>query len=846
MRVWHKKLQRLVTVLAAVCAGLPETGTSAPVPYKLDDHTLHLWHLDEPTAPAENAVPDAKPLLSLHNGAAMGVPGPPGFGTCLKTSADAVPPADIAAFRGGILLAAENLAYDLSDNVTPPFPYFGNDGAFTMEALVKLDVMPESMPTHAAMILSMDDDDSHGRRIFHFRIEESGHLNFSPLPGSGTSGGAYTRLPTEGVHQVEVDTWFHVAVAYDGNAGSTDNLRLYWTRLDSTVTEANLIGSGTLTADFNGDLGDFAIGNEARQFLGNAESEPFAGCIDEVRISSIARSATDFLFSNQTGKSETVENALPPPSNEVSIRLDSIKINGSPWNLADVRDDILLLPPGQHRIDIGFSHLSGPASGPVKVTYQLAGADDGWRVSTRGMQVICQFLDDAMQVISQASFPVSGTSPGWEGSISESKLLPRRESLMVPNGARHLRVRISSGTPDTTGTLILDDFQVTPTIHGDSRTPVSIWRNTGASRTGELSLPDENPGGWEKGPGDPSICRIAITSEGPMIALIDGDSDRYGEWVATNPLPPEIAEGRTLVVSWHEVFNIIAGQQHLAAYLKVPPGEYTFQTSAITLSGVPTGNSRSLHIRIPQSLVQRRWFAPVLVGGLIALVFSIILMAIRQRSRSKVERLRLQTELERDRTRIARDMHDDLGTVATAITMTASLARRNLILNPPKAAEHLQTVGRSARKLVGALDDLVWAVDPSNDTLDEIGVHLTRLVEDLFTDSGIRHRIRIPGILPHAHLGSETRHHLALAVKEALHNVLQHSSASEVILSMVVLSDGIRIEVRDDGTGIAQSGGKGNGLTNMTKRLADISGICQIESIPPHGTLVRMQLPLAF
>jgi signal transduction histidine kinase len=236
----------------------------------------------------------------------------------------------------------------------------------------------------------------------------------------------------------------------------------------------------------------------------------------------------------------------------------------------------------------------------------------------------------------------------------------------------------------------------------------------------------------------------------------------------------------------------------------------------------------------------------VLVGGLVALVSSIILMAIRQRSRSKVERLRLQTELERDRTRIARDMHDDLGTVATAITMTASLARRNLTSNPPKAAEHLQTVGRSARKLVGALDDLVWAVDPSNDTLYELGVHLTRLVEDLFTDSGIRHRIRIPGILPRMHLGSETRHHLALAVKEALHNVLQHSSAAEVVLSMELLPDGIRIEVRDDGTGFAQSGGKGNGLSNMTKRLVDIGGICQIESSPPNGTLVRMQLPLAF
>jgi signal transduction histidine kinase len=590
-------------------------------------------------------------------------------------------------------------------------------------------------------------------------------------------------------------------------------------------------------------LGDFAIGNEAREFRGNAESEPFAGCIDEVRISSIPRNAGDFLFGSQTRRTGTVENALPPPSNEVSIRLDSIKIDGRPWNLADVRDDLLLLPPGQHRIDLSFSHLSGPASGPVKVTYQLAGADDGWRVSTRGMQVICQFLDDASQVVSQSSFPVSGTSPGWEGSVSDSKLLPRRESLMVPGGARHLKVRISSGTPDTTGTLVLDDFQVTSTIHGASRTPVDIWRNTGDSGTAAASLPHETPQGWEKGPGDPSICRMAITSDGPMIALVDGDSDRYGEWVATKRLPPGIVEGRTLVVSWREVFNIIEGQQHLAAYLKVPPGEYTFQTSAIALTGTPTGHSKSLRIRIPQSLVQRPWFAPVLVGGLITLVSSIVLMAIRQRGRSKVERLRLQTELERDRTRIARDMHDDLGTVATAITMTAALASRNLAANPEKAAEHLRTVGQSARRLVGALDDLVWTVDPSNDTLDELGVHLTRLVEDLFTNSGIRHRIRIPGILPRTHLGSEVRHHLALAVKEALHNVLRHSAATEVNLAMDLKENQLQIEIRDNGRGFSADVNTGNGLVNMRRRLELIGGKCEVHSRPNGGTAVRFELP---
>jgi signal transduction histidine kinase len=832
----------LLALLAAVCATLPEESRAAPAPYSVDSHTLHLWHLDEPHTPAHNAVPGARKMLSLHNGAVLGAPGFPGFKSCLRIPKEMGPPANIALFHGGILLAAQRLAADTSDNVTNPFPYFGTDGAFTMEALVKLDVMPENLPTHAAMILSMDDDDINVRRIFHFRIEKSGHLSFSPLPGSGARGGAYARIPTEGPHRLQVDTWFHAVVTYDGNAGTTDNMRLFWTRLESGVTEANPIGTGTLTDDLNGDLGDFAIANEARQFRGNGESEPFAGCIDEVRISSIARDPADLLFGNQPGRPREV--AASASSNDVTIRLDSVKIDGVPRDPEKAQDGILVLPPGQHRIDIGFRHLTGPASGPLKVTYQLTGADEGWKESNRGMQVTCQFLDESSQVISQSAFPVTGTSPGWEGSISDSTLLPCRESLMVPRGAGFLRIRVSSGTPDTTGTLVLDDLQVRPTIDGGSEAAANLWPNSGFSQGRETASTSGVPDGWERG-GDPSISRLAIASGSPSLALVDGDAGGFGEWVATVPLPPEIKAGRTLVISWLEVFNIIEGQQHLASYIKVPPGDYTFQTTAIALNGTPTGSSASLRIRIPQPLVQRPWFAPALVGGLVALVSSLILMAIRQRNQSKVERLRLQTELERDRTRIARDMHDDLGTVATAITMTASLANRNLCSNPAKAAEHLQTVGQSARKLVGALDDLVWAVDPANDTLDELGVHLTRLVEDLFTDSGIRHRIRIPGILPQTHLGSETRHHLALAVKEALHNVLQHSSANEVVLSMDLLPDAIRIEVKDDGKGFVFSRGNGNGLPNMTKRLADIGGTCRIESAPQHGTLVRLQLPLA-
>lgn len=461
------------------------------------------------------------------------------------------------------------------------------------------------------------------------------------------------------------------------------------------------------------------------------------------------------------------------------------------------------------------------------MTYKLAGADDGWRESVSGMQVICQFLNSRGDVLSESSFPITGTSPGWEGSIADSTLLPRREPLMVPAFATSLSVRVSSGTPDTTGTLIIDDLRLEPAIgEPGPESPVAVgWTDS-----------------WHPGAGDPSISQPAPTSSLSALVLVDGDSGQHGEWTSTTQLPKSLTSGQTLAISWSEAYNVIAGQQHRASYLQIPPGDYEFQTAAIALNGIPNGNSASLRIHIPLPLIQRRWFAPVVVGGFVALVSALVLMVLRQRNRSRVERLRLQTELERDRTRIARDMHDDLGTVATAITMTASLARRNLVSDPSKADEHLATVGRSARKLVGALDDLVWAVDPENDTLDELGIHLTRLVEDLFKDSGIRHRIRIPRLLPSSHLGSEVRHHLALAVKEALHNVLQHSGASEVSLVLTLDSQDLNIEIRDNGRGFDPEKTTGNGLANLHRRLETIGGRCEISSNAEKGSIVAFTL----
>lgn len=268
--------------------GLPDA--LAPVrPYVLDDDTLHLWHLDERAPPFANAADPEHPLLGLLNGATAWLPGPGGFGTSINVNTG-------ADTSRGIVTYAAALSSATTPDTPPTFAWHGSDGAFTFEALVKLD----ALPTGNAQIIGFEGDGSGGQdRVFQFRlVVASGApaLQFNSLP-TGVGGSYTVPLPTSGPHAPDTSSWFHVAVTYDGRAGEAGNLKLYWTRLGSGATQANLLGgAGVLSADFDQTIhqGDFSLGNEARSSGGS--TEVFPGRIDEVRISAVARGPAGFLF----------------------------------------------------------------------------------------------------------------------------------------------------------------------------------------------------------------------------------------------------------------------------------------------------------------------------------------------------------------------------------------------------------------------------------------------------------------------------------------------------------------------------------------------------------------------
>lgn len=207
------------------------------------------------------------------------------------------------------------------------------------------------------------------------------------------------------------------------------------------------------------------------------------------------------------------------------------------------------------------------------------------------------------------------------------------------------------------------------------------------------------------------------------------------------------------------------------------------------------------------------------------------------------ERVERQHAVEAERSRIARDLHDDLGSSLTEISVLASTGQRPK-LDETTHATLFQTIAGKARSLIAALDVIVWAVDPEDNSLQSLADYMTGHTEQFFSHMNIACRFKVPIAFPHMNLDGRVRHDLLMAVKEALNNVVRHAEATEVTFLMSVDESQLAIDIADNGKGF-DGGTDGHGLKNLPARLLKIGGSCVVESRGGGGgTTVKLRLPL--
>jgi signal transduction histidine kinase len=211
-----------------------------------------------------------------------------------------------------------------------------------------------------------------------------------------------------------------------------------------------------------------------------------------------------------------------------------------------------------------------------------------------------------------------------------------------------------------------------------------------------------------------------------------------------------------------------------------------------------------------------------------------------RRLRHKLQLAQAARAIEQDRLRIARDMHDDIGARLTHMALLADRLKRS----PGHDPALLTKLAGEARGTVGALDQIVWAVNPRHDTLGSLSDYLCNHATGYLADAGLSCHFESPPSDRESVLPFAIRHPLLMAVKEALQNVVKHAGASRVTISLHSKGDAIELDVTDNGKGIAHDeDDSGDGLANMRGRLAEIGGTCTIGPSPAGGTRVTLLVP---
>lgn len=348
----------------------------------------------------------------------------------------------------------------------------------------------------------------------------------------------------------------------------------------------------------------------------------------------------------------------------------------------------------------------------------------------------------------------------------------------------------------------------------------------------------------ENSAGEPGPDTSAGLSAGAAIRIPPGRGELEFHYTTLNLQVPENSRFKYRLEGIDSDW-VDAGARRTAHYNSVYPGEYHFRVLACNKDGVWNMTGASMAVMLRPHFWQTWWWrglvALVVVGG----ASGTALYVTRRRMQRKLALFEQRAAIEKERGRIAKDIHDDLGSSLTRIMMLGERAEEDLDKRE-NLGVHVGKIVTTARRTVQALDEIVWAVNPANDTFEGLVQYISHHADEFFENTSVSSRLEMPETLPTFVLPAEVRHDLFLVVKEAFNNILKHSQASEVRVRISANDTAVTIEIEDNGCGfdIAKNGGGrvGNGLTNMRKRIEGLGGELCLASAPSAGTKLKVRV----
>ncbi len=272
-------------------------------------------------------------------------------------------------------------------------------------------------------------------------------------------------------------------------------------------------------------------------------------------------------------------------------------------------------------------------------------------------------------------------------------------------------------------------------------------------------------------------------------------------------------------------------------YANLPPGNYTLNVKAFNGDGVMAKEMYTFRLHIQTPWWQSWWFRTILTLSILWLVFYFISSYINRKLDKQKAEMEKQQAIEKERNRISRDMHDDLGSGLTKIAILSEVAKQKL-MQPEKAKEQIDKIAVSSRELVDNLQDIIWVLNPKNDSLESLSAYICEYGLKYFESLSVQMHFDYPAEFSATHLGEEQRRNIFLTVKECFQNIAKHAWCNNVFVSIAENPGEITIGIKDDGKGFDEKTVRlfANGLKNMENRIQHAGGVFTIISAPGKGT----------
>lgn len=275
-----------------------------------------------------------------------------------------------------------------------------------------------------------------------------------------------------------------------------------------------------------------------------------------------------------------------------------------------------------------------------------------------------------------------------------------------------------------------------------------------------------------------------------------------------------------------------AGEQREVNYANLGAGKYRFAVRAVNAAGVASETPATFEFQILRPIWQRTWF----------LVLTIVFLALASVAFYRY-RLNKLLEIERTRTRIASDLHDDIGTNLSKISLLSEIVNMQLASQNIESNRLLNSIAEISRESVGSMSDIVWAINPKRDSVSELVRRMRLHVEEIFLDKDVRVIFNAPDDASNK-LSMNARREIFLIFKESVNNAVRHSDCAKIEIDFRLEGGIIYLRVADDGKGFDISNETdGNGLENMQNRAEKNGGKFEIESEKSGGTILKISFP---